>query len=693
MDAFFRIVLKKRSIVIAVFITFAVLCLILQTGVNINYRLSDYLPKGSVSTIALNEMQREFPGGMQNARVMIKNVSITEAIRYKEQLSEIDGVTSVTWLDDFADIRIPLELMDKEIVQSYYKDGSALFLVAIENAQEVRVIGEIRKITGDSGAISGQAVTIATSQEMAAGEATKAIIFLIPIIIVILLLATTSWIEPVLFLAAIGISVLMNMGTNFFLKDVSFITNSIGPILQMAVSLDYAIFLLSSFSKARGQTDNDSEAMAIAMKRSFPAIIASAMTTVFGFLALVFMRFSIGSNLGIVLAKGIILSFVSVMIFLPALTLTCSKLLDKTRHRSVMLKWQKPAKLLMKLRIPALILVLILIVPSFLAQNRNSFAYGIGVLDPETRAGMDEAAINEVFGKSASIILLVPKGDTGTELELAGRLSRVPNIISVVSYVTSIGADIPQDVLPDSTVSQFYSDKYSRMIIYSDTENEGTEAFAVVEQVREIAREYYGEEALTCGESTSLYDIRSVVTTDSTFVNVLAIAAIGIVILLTFRSLSMPIILLITIETSIWINLSIPYFSGTILCYIGFLVINTVQLGATVDYAILFSDHYLLNRKTLPPKSAAVKTLQETMGSILVSMTILSAAGFIVGLTSSTDIVSQLGILLGRGAILSAAMVLIFLPAAAILADKIVGATTYKSEFFREEGRKNEKTR
>jgi len=680
-----RSIIRHRRLVITIFIAAALICAILQSGVSVNHNVVDYLPEDAESTLALGVMEEEFDTAVPNARVLIPAVSITEALDYKRALSEIDGVSDLMWLDDIIDIREPLEMQDKSLVGEYYKDGSALISLAVNAEDDVRIINDIRALIGEDGAISGNAVVSATSKEMSSGETARAMLFLVPLIILILIITTTSWVEPLLFMAAIGVSIIINMGTNLFLGEVSFITYSVSPILQMAVSLDYAIFLLRSFEKYRNVTDDVEEAMSLAMKRSLPAVMASALTTLFGFLALVFMRFEIGSDLGINLAKGIVFSLISVMVFLPALTVCCFKFIDRTKHKRFIPTFKGSGKVITKVRIPALILVLLLVVPSYMAQSRTSFIYGIGDLEASSRAGQDEARINDIFGQSVPTVLLVPRGDIAKESKLATELSEIADVSSVVSYASSVGTEIPPEYLNESIVSQFYSENYSRIVVYGDTNQEGDAAFALVKAVRDTAQRYYGSDALSFGASANLYDVKDVVTSDSLLVNLLAILAIGLVLLFTFKSLSLPLILLITIESSIWINLSIPYFAGSVLCYIGYLVISTVQLGATVDYAILFTDHYLINRKELPPKAAVIRTAGETMASILTSALILSMAGFILSFISSNEIVSQMGNLLGRGAILSTVMVLFFLPAATTLLDGFVRRTTLRADFLKKE--------
>jgi predicted RND superfamily exporter protein len=680
MDRFSKIVTSHKKIVLAVFVIVLVISAVMLFGVRINYNIVDYLPADAQSTAALPVMQSEFSGELSNARVMLRDVTITQAREYKKMLAELDGVSGVMWLDDVLDITVPLEMSDTAIVETYYRDGNALIDLVIRAGDEEAVTESIRELIGDGNALAGDAPGRASLQNIASKETMKSILILVPVIIVILLLSTQSWLEPLIFLAAIGISIIINMGTNLFLGQVSFITNSVSPILQLAVSLDYAIFLLHSFADYRTKTDSIDEAMRLAMKRSLPSVAASAMTTLLGFLALVFMRFGIGKDLGINLAKGIVLSFVSVMVFLPALTLCCYKLLDKTRHKRILPDFHSIGGKILKIRIPALILIALIIVPCFLAQQRSDYFYGFGTINEKDRVGIDGAAITEVFGDAATIVLLVPRGDTGAEVTLCREITENEHVTGIVSYTDAVGAEIPDGVLDEDITGQFYSENYGRIIIYADVAEEGDVTFAFVETLLSLTRSHYGDDFYALGTPVSLYDMRDVVTKDNNLVNLIAIVAIFLVLLVTFRSLSLPFILLLTIEAAIWINLSVPYFTDYPLCYIGFLVINTVQLGATVDYAILLSDHYMENRKTMEKRDAMKKTFAETFSSILVSSVILSIAGFTLFFVSTNPIVSELGVLLGRGTLLSALLVVSFLPAMLLLFDGVIRKTTMKSK-------------
>lgn len=675
-------IIKHKKLVIVIFMTLAVICAFLIKFVVVNYNMVDYLPSSASSTKALRIMEEEFSQSMPNTSVMVEGVSITEALVYKANLAAIDGVTQVLWLDDMIDIKQPLEMADKDTVEGFYKDGSALFTVTIEKGMERSASGAILTLVGEDNALTGEAPAQAKQQESGTTEVINAMMILLPIIIIILVLSTTSWIEPLLFMAVIGVSIVINMGTNIFLGEVSFITNSVTPILQLACSLDYAIFLLHSFSENRKKYPGVEEAMKHSVKESMSTVAASAATTLFGFLALVFMDFGIGADLGINLAKGIILSFISVMVLLPALTLSIYKWIDKTQHRTLMPSFKNVNKVLSKIAIPTIVIVTLILVPAYLGQGRTAFTYGNSDDDIATRAGRDSVAIHEKFGKSTVVALLVPRGDVAKELELCDELKELDHVTGVMSYASTVGAVIPTEFLDSNIVDQFYSDNYARIIIYTGTPSEGDVAFATVDIIGENAATYYGDEVYMAGASANTNDMKSVVQRDKGTVNLLAILAIFVVLLITFRSVSLPLILLLTIETGIWINLSIPYFSGITIGFMGYLIISSVQLGATVDYAILLSTNYMRQRQLLPKRAAISEALGQSFRPILISGSILATAGFTLAVTSSTSMIYEMGLLVGRGALLSMAMVVCFLPAMLVLLDTVIRKTTLKANFF-----------
>ena len=679
MDRLTGAIIRHRKMVLIIFIIAAIICALLFPMVVVKYNMAEYLPPDAQSTRALELIKDEFAGALPNANVTVRDVSLVEALAMKQEIAGLEHISEVLWLDDITDLRQPLEMGDKDTIENYYKDRTAYYSAVIIKGSEKEGIDELRALLGNKGTVTGEASEIEFVQSAANTEVMNAMIILLPLILLILILSTTSWIEPLLFLAAIGMSVVINMGTNSFFGGVSFLTNAVTPILQLAVSLDYAIFLLHSFSRNRKNGVDIDTAMREAIKESFSTVAASASTTLFGFMALLFMSFRLGADLGLSLAKGIVFSFISVMIFLPALTMSVYKVLDKTRHRELIPTFSNVHNILRKVAIPAIVIIAVIIIPCFLGQSQTDFLYGY------------QAAFDEMIGqdinntedqRSTVMVLLVPRGDIVREELLSNDLLTLSHVTSVTSYAKTVGAGIPPEFLDSSITDQFYSEHFARYIVYVDTPQEGDAAFATVEEITAMAEGYYPEGIYSAGQSANLYDIKTVVRSDNSLTNLIAIIAIFIVLLITFKSGILPFLLLFTIEAAIWINLSIPYFTGTPINYVGYLVLNTVQLGATVDYAILLTMTYMRNRQTMLKNEAIHRALGSSFRSILVSAATLAMAGFTLSGTSSNSLIADIGMLLGRGTLLSMTMVLVFLPAMLMIFDKAIGKTTFKAGFL-----------
>lgn len=676
-------VIEHRRVIVIAFLVIALICAAMIPLVGVNYNLIDYLPDEAQSTTAIAIMSDEFSDPIPNTNVMVRDLSITQALGVKKKIAAVDGVESVMWLDDILDLKTPVEMADPAIVETYYHNGVALFQVSVVEGSEKKVIPALRDMVDEIGpgnAVSGTAAETAQTAASAVVETGHASLALVPAILILLILTTTSWVEPILFLAAIGISILINMGTNVVFGEVSFITFSVSPILQLAVSLDYAIFLLHAFADEQARGLEPEQAMAKAMETSLSTIAASAVTTLFGFMALAFMQFKIGSDLGINLVKGIAFSFITVMVFLPALTLQMNKIINKTSHRRILPQFRNVGKVLAKVRIPALVLVVLLAVPAYLGQAHSTFTYQNAEINPALRFGSDTLAVQDEFGQQNVMAILVPRGDVAAEAALSDDLNQLDNVGGVMSYPKMVSPTIPQEFLPPAIAERFYSPNYARIIAYLNTDIESERAFATVAAVQKTTATHY-DTFYTAGQSANLYDMKNIVAVDNVVVSLIAIVAIFLVILLTFRSLTLPFILLLTIEVGIWINLAIPYFMGESTNFVGYLVINTVQLGATIDYAILLTTHYLALRKKMPSREAVYQALGETFPSLMVSACVLTGAGLALGFTSTLATITNLGFLLARGTVLSFTLVTCFLPAALILFDKAIDRTTLHADF------------
>lgn len=688
MTRFPEFIVKHRKKVIAVVLAAAAISILLYTQVGINYDVVDYLPEDSPSTGAITLLNDEYPGGVPNARVMVSGVSIPEALALKDVFLSVDGVNEVQWLDDAVSLETPVEYLDPDIVDDYYRDGTALFTLTLDDAKATAAVHEIRDLAGDDAKMSGMKVSEAFATDTIEGDLVKVLAVAVPLVLLILVLTTSSWIEPLLFVFTIGVAVIINMGTNIVFGQISFVTQGIAALLQLAIAIDYAIFLLHRYGEHIREGMEEKQAMVLAMKRAATSIIASGITAAIGFVSLMVMRFGVGPDIGWVMVKGILISVICVFTLLPALTICCSKLVKKTSHRSFIPDLHKPVKKLKKFCIPALIIMLIVIVPCVIAVENNHYVY-FEVLDgPDTRVGQDTQAIKDTFGDFSSLVLMVPNGDFASERELLSCIEDIPIVSGVVSYSKTVGTEIPQEYPDPETLSKLVSDDYTRYVITVNTTIESDEAFAAVETLRSLGEQYYPGKWALAGEIANAYDLRDCVKKDDIWVNLVGIGGIFLVLMLIFRSLITPAVLVFVIESSIWINCSIPYFMGDSLFYFARMIIFALQLAATVDYGILLVDRYFAFRKTLPKREAMRETMCAASVSIITSAAILLVSGFSLAFLSSNVLLSAVGILIARGALLSVIAVLFVLPALLLLFDKAIQKLTIGAKFVKDDAGK-----
>lgn len=672
MKKLFSIVIKARWLFIILLLAAALLCAWLRPMVAVNYDMNTYLPESAASTIARDTMRAEFEGAIPNARVMIRGVSRAEALAYKDRIAAVEGVSSVMWLDDATYMEMPLEMYDKDTLETYYRNGDALFVVAIEKAAVNQAVPAIREIIGEENAMTGAAVSTAVATASTVTEVRQIAVYSISILVLVLVLTTNSWLEPLIVMMGLGVAVLINAGSNLIFGEISFVTNAAGSLLQLAVSLDYSVFLIHRFEECRKREPDPSEAMVEALTASASSILSSGLTTVIGFLALTMMRFRIGPDLGLALAKGVAISLMTVFLFMPGLILITYKGMDKTAHRSFLPSFKGFGRFVQRIALPMVLVFLCAIVPSYIASTSNAYYFGASHIFGEgTQLGDDTALIQSVFGKSDTYVLMVPKDDIVAEQALLKELKQLEQVSSVTSLVEMLGPAVPSEVLPEQLRSQLESEHYHRIVLSVAAEYEGDETFALVEDIRAAAEKYFPQTWQLAGEGVSTYDLMDTVTADMLKVNLLAIGAVFLVLLLSMRSFVLPVVLVLTIETAIWLNLSIPYISGQHIFYIAYLIISSIQLGATVDYAILMTDRYCENRRRMDTRECIAETVSNTAASILTSGVVLSAAGLLLGNFSTHGLLAQLGKLLGIGTICSLLCVLLVLPGLLRLTDRL----------------------
>ncbi|MGF3226052.1 efflux RND transporter permease subunit [Facklamia sp. P12932] len=686
MEKVFRKILQHDKLVLFFFIIGSVISLLSVPRVQVNYDMNDYLPSDSPSTQALSMMEEEFEGQVPNARLMLENLTIPQALAFKDKISQIKGVDEVLWLDDTVNITEPLDQYDQELVEAYYKNQNALYSITIDERERIKAVDALRDLIGNRGYLEGAAVNTAVAAESTVEEIGKIIKVTIPVVLVILLITTNYWFEPLILLLTIGVSILLNAGSNLLFGTISFVTSGAGNILLLAVSLDYSVFLLHRFEENRQLGMEAEAAMVKALSQSRGSIASSGLTTGISFAALTLMQFKIGPDLGIALAKGIVISLLTVFILLPVLVIKTYRLMERTKHQPLLPQFRRLGKGVTKMMFPLVVVFAILVVPSFLAQKENNYYYGPEhIFGPETKLGQDSAKIKEHFGQSNRMVLIVPKGEQTKEIALSNQLKKIPEVKEIISYVDTVGPEIPKEFLDAETLKLLESENYSRMILTVDSEYEGEKSFNLVEEIREAADKFYPHQAHLAGESASTYDLMDTITKDNLSVNLISTAAVFIVLAISFKSIIIPFILVLSIETAVWINLATPYFTDQVLFYFSYLLVGAIQLGATVDYAILLARRYLENRERLERKAAIIETISNVTVSIMTSGSAIVLVGSLLGYITTHGILMQLGRLLARGSVFSILIVLFVLPGLLYLFDKPIEKLTYGLKFVKEE--------
>lgn len=694
-------IVQRGSAIERLFFIATVICAICFPFVGVNYDLSKYLPQFAPTKQALDVMEEEF-GYPGTARIMVKGVSLQEAKAIRSRIAEVDGVDLVVGADLATNVYMGSGFLTNDLTDEFYKDGNAEMEVIFEDGDSDKTthkaIDEIYEIVGkDRGCFAGSAVSSKEREASITREITMAIILALVIIWLILTLTTTSWLEPFLFIFVMIVAVILNMGSNIVFGRISFFTFSTAAILQMAVSMDYSIFLLHTFNAYKKTGMENKLAMEAALREACSSILASGATTIVGFLVIAFMRFTIGKDVGFVLTKGILCSLGTVLLLMPALILKYDDKIAKTAHRPFIPSFDKFAGLMYRIRRVVFVFALLVAVPCFFGQDMNKFFYGDDAIgsSPGTRVYEDTREINAVFGKSNPMIAIVPNGSIIKERELTEALEDLDFVNYALSMAGTIPQGIPESFLPDDVVKQLRTEHYARIMISMDTEQESDYAFACSQKLEELVKEYYPENAYVIGMTPTTIDIRDILTDDYNKVSILSLAGVALVVMITFHSVLVPILVIIPIEVAIYLNMTLPYLMGDSMIYIGYIIVSCLQLGATIDYSILMTNNYLAFRKEMSSNEAEIRAISKSTLSILTSGGILMVVGYLLFFTSSIQAISQVGRLVGRGAILSMVLVLSLLPALLSTFDKQIQKQQARAVKKREQKavRKAEKTR
>lgn len=669
-------IVQRGRIIEKFFIAMTILCAVCYPFVGVNYDLSKYLPDFAPTKQALDVMEQEF-GYPGMARIMVKDVTLPEARTIRQRISRVDGVDLVVGPDLAANVYSTDAFIKNSLTDRFYKDGNAVYQIIFEDgdsdASTHKAINEIYGIVGkDRGCFAGSAVSSKERQESITREIAMAIGMAVVIIWLILTLTTTSWFEPFLFILVMAVAIVLNMGSNIMFGRISFFTFSTAAILQLAVSMDYSIFLLHTYTAIKQSGVDSRPAMEAAIEKSCSSILASGATTIVGFLVIALMKFTIGRDVGFVLTKGIVCSLVTVLFLMPTLILRFDKKIEKTAHRSFLPPLDGLGKLMYRIRIPVLAAAAFCAVPCYFGQSMNYFYYGDDALGsgPGTRVYEDSRAIEDVFGKSNVIIAMVPNGNVIKERRLTEELEDQEFIDYALSMAGTLPQGIPESFLPETVTKQLRTGSYARILISMETREESSYSFQCSEKLTEIVKKYYPEDSYVIGMTPTTMDIRDILTDDYNRVSIISLAGVALVVMLTFHSVMVPVLVIIPIEVAIYLNMTIPYIIGDSMVYIGYIIVSCLQLGATIDYSILMTNNYMEFRETMGSREAAVTAIAKSAISILTSGGILTVVGYLLYFTSSIQAISQVGRLVGRGALLSMILVLSLLPALLAAFDK-----------------------
>ncbi len=650
----------------------------------INYDMLNYLPDNIDTVIGQDELLNEFGKGAFSL-IIVEDMSNDDVASLKSQIEEVDHVESVIWYNSIADLSIPMEMLPDDLYDAFNKENSTMMAVFFDSSTSaettMQAINDIRSLCGKQCFVSGMSAMVADLKELCEQEEPIYVAIAVVLAVIAMLVFLDSWLAPILFLVSIGFMILLNLGTNFFLGEISYITKALSAILQLAVTMDYSIFLWNTYNEQKFKNNlGRDDAMAVAIKETLTSVIGSSVTTIAGFIALCFMSFTLGFDLGIVMAKGVLFGVIGSVTVLPALILIFDKPLQKTMHKPLISGTDKLADKIIKIFPVFLIIFCLLVAPAYYGYSKTNSEvyYQISESLPDNLDfQIANQKLSDEYNVGSTHMLLVNADlDTDDVRAMIDEMEDVDGVEYVLSLESVVGSRISEDILPESITSLLKGDKWELMMIGSEYSVASDEVNNQIDELNTILKNY-DESGLLIGEAPCTKDMIEITDTDFQVVNLISIIAIFIIILLVEKSITLPVILIAIIELAIFINLGLPHYFGQSLPFIAPICISTIQLGATVDYAILMTTRYKSERIRGGDKKSSIKTaLATSIPSIIVSGAGLFAATFGVAMYSDIDMISSMCMLMARGAIISMICVIIFLPSALMLLDKVVCKTT-----------------
>ena len=649
----------------------------------INYDMLNYLPDDMDTVIGQNALLEDFGKGAFSF-IVVENMPEKDVAALQEKLESVEHVETVLWYNSLMDTSIPMQLLPDKLYDAFNTGDATMMAVFFDTAtsadETMDAIREIRSIAGKQCFVSGMSALVTDLKDLCEQEEPIYVAIAVVLACVAMMLFLDSWLIPFVFLASIGAAILLNLGSNWFMGESSYITKALSAVLQLAVTMDYSIFLWHSYNEQRAIYPDKCEAMAHAISATLTSVVGSSITTIAGFLALCFMSFTLGRDLGIVMAKGVLLGVLSCVTVLPSLILLLDKPLQKTRHRSILPKMDGLAKGVTKV-FPVFLALFVVLAPVFYFaydKTNDEVYYDMGQCLPEDMEYViANSKLSEEFDIASTHMLLVDASLPSKQVRsMISDMEQVDGVKYVLGLESVVGAGVPEEILPDSVRSILKSDKWELLLINSEYKVASDEVNAQIDSLNAILKKY-DPTGMLIGEAPCMKDMIETTDHDFKVVNAVSILAIFLIILLVERSISLPFLLIAVIELAIFINLGLPHFLGQSLPFIAPICISTIQLGATVDYAILMTTRYKAERLAGKEKRPAVITaLSTSIPSIIVSGMGLFAATFGVAIYSDIDIISSMCMLMARGAIVSMLCVILILPALLLLCDRLVCATT-----------------
>lgn len=674
------IVRRRRAIMLLAILLLAPAAAgFLATGVN--YDVTSYLPDDMPAKQAQQALEQHF-GQAASAYVLLPDTPLWQVSQYKQQITALPGVERVEWLDTSSHVSVPAEFMPEQLRENFLTDQGPVLIVQFSQAPTAlsteEAVAAIRELTDQRAVVSGFPAIVYDLGQVLSEEKWYYAIVAVAAILIVLSLSASSSLEPVLLLLAVGFSVVYNMGTNLLLGSVSFITQSITAVLQLAVSMDYGIFLIHRFAEERAKQPDGEQAMVVAIAKTGRAIAASALTTVAGFAAIILMRFGLGRDLGTVMAKGVLFSAISVLVILPGLLLSCQRWTERFQHRVLLPSFSRVAQIAVERRAVLVTILLVLLIPAYCLQREVGIFYSVAEgLSPRITAVADLQRFKQAFGVAEVAQLLVPDQGLAAERDLVDRLQATPGVQAVTGLSQLVDPQIPQSFLPDSVTGQFRQDGFALCTIQFSTVQGDPITNSALQQIEQVASQAYPQVFLA-GEPALTRDLQQATVSDLNRVNLISIIAIALIIAISFGSISVPVLLVLTIQFAIWANLGIAALFGNRLYFVTYLVLGAIQLGATVDYAILLTSKYQEALTSHPRLAAMQLAVQQSVRSILTSSLALTGATVAVSLLSKIRMAGQMCAMLGIGAMISMLTILLVLPGLLLYCQPILEATSLR---------------